>query len=267
MRSRQVKIVEGTELSDKFQGDPVRLFVAAKLMACTAFVHMNVSPWNLNVGKRITRLSSTNSRIATDKKSLRFALSCIVTCLDCLCDLPSDSHVMGHLYSIIALVFTNMTGLVTSSGDSFPAHQDIGDASSSLFLPVLEKCFKVHIRSFGESQDSLSLRLLYCTIRGVNSFLASCAPERSSNANGAAQVGTQETGQNQASETVENSEDIWGSLGDDIFAAMDLVGQSASNEIQTDVAQMSLWSCFTNALARSKVSKIKVCACASLSRS
>ena len=287
MKNRQKKVFEGVSeaFEDKLEdGDSVQLFVAAKLMGCAALVHLNVSPWNLNVGTRPKRinLSKSSTPSEEDKKSLTFALSCVCSCLDCLCDLsPTEFHVMGYLYSIITLIFTNLTGLVITGGDSIRGRQGVRDMSHSVLLPILERCFKVHLgSSLGENPETFAFRFLYGAIRGVHSFLAACARSSSEVSNSPRRVQALREAETKkmVSSTLnkslgpEDDVDIWGSIDDDLLAAIDIPEPNSSNKVTIGTSdnslRKSLWSCLTTALGRCKVSrdwKAAISECADLS--
>ena len=179
--------MDDEERRDSFVGDSFRAYTAAKVMASLVFVQMNVSPWNLNVGKTITRLFCAPSRQgAGEKECFSFPISCVFACLDCLCKVEGGSHLMARLYSIVTLIFTNMSAMVQLEGLS-PAKEHLNNVTLSSVTPILIRCFKIHIESAGGSEDVLFLRLLLCAIRAINSFSAICSQRGASGVAGSAE--------------------------------------------------------------------------------
>jgi hypothetical protein len=256
--------MEGKVSRDLFGGDPCLLFSAAKVMTSLAFVQMNIFPWKLDVGMKITRLHSTIPHAGqgpNEKDQFVFPVSCIFACLDCLSDLSGGCELMGHLYAMITLIFTHLTALVQLEGVC-PAKNHLMDVSESAFVPILMRCLKVHINSSGAPQDAMLLRLLFCVIRGINSFLVIC------------KQGKQGTSRNLQSEMIErattqnagdsgNAEDdeLWGSLDDSLLASIDLDCVGTFSQPDSFSARNSLWMIMTNVLEQSKVSLISTLTC------
>ena len=243
----------GKECEDFLGVDSFRAYTAARVMTFLVFVQMNVSPWNLNVGKKITRLfGEALSQSELEKECYSFPVSCIFACLDCLCGAGGDSHLMVQLYSLIALVFTNMTALVELEGCS-PAIDHLKTVAISSFTPMLIRCFKIHVNSAGAPEDFLALRLLLCSMRAIISFAAICsqkgAPGGTENAESESSANEINTGAGNA-----ESDDLFGSLDDAAFASIDLDCFGTSNVAPLRCIKKELCLCLTDALRQSKVS-------------
>lgn len=246
--------MEKTEDSGSYFGDSVQLFTAAKVMASAMLLQLKVCPWNLGTGSRITKLAPLFT--ASDDRSLEndnliFAVSCIVSCVDCLCDLSIDveSHLTVHLYSILTLVLTNMSSLVRRD-EVYYTETQIKATLPSIIFPSLNRCFKVHISGAGGPQDSLHFRLLLCAIRAFGSFLATSsqvvalknAHSDATNANA-----TDDDRQLENSE----EEDLWGSIDDGLLASMDLGGVISNKSVLCP--KFELFKCLKDAIVGSKV--------------
>ena len=223
-------------------------------MANVTFLQMHIYPWNLNTGKIITRLSlgSDNDEI----ERFVFPISCIFASLDCICKQAPGSPLVAHLYSIITLVFTNMSSITHLEG-CCPAKVHLKDISLSSFLSILIRCFKIHVDSTGVPQDVLSFRLCLCAIRAINSFSAICLQTEAPASTGPQRVQPVEVTANDGPLDTADGEDIWGSMDDDVFALIGLDGVEASTrECLQENSNKTMWVLLTSALEQSKVSSL-----------
>lgn len=228
MKKRQKCIFENTVDCNCYNGDSFHLFTALKVMASTLLLQLKVCPWSLDTGSRMNKLgplvaSSTDTII--DKDTLHFAIACIISCLDCLCDVnqKGESPLTLHIYSILTLVFTNISKVVHLRDLYFTATQ-MEDTLPAMVFPSLLRCFKVHTRCSGGPQDSLHFRLLLCAVRAFASLQANVL-----NSN---QQGAENGSTSNENEHVNNTvdEELWGSIDDDLLASIDLEGVASKEK-------------------------------------
>ena len=247
--------MEKTEDSGSYYGDSAKLYTAAKVMASAVLLQLKVCPWSLDTGSRISKLAPLFT--ASDDRSLEsdnliFAVSCIVSCLHCLCDLNIDveSRLTVHLYSILTLLLTNMSGLVRLDEICYTETQ-IKTTLPSIIFPSLIRCFKVHIGGGGGPQDSLHFRLLLCAIRAFGSFLATCSRAVAlKNAHNDATTANAADDDKQLGNS-EEEEELWGSIDDDLLASMDLDGVTSNKSPLCP--KNELFKCLKDAIVGAKV--------------
>lgn len=246
MKKRQCDIIRLHRNIDECTGDAYLLFAAAKVMATTLLLQMNVSPWHLSFGISVTKVFAENSQ--PEIESFSFPLSCIFACLDCLCDLEVGPQVFSQLYEIIILIFRNLAAMIMR-GERNLASDHLKSNCVLNFNPVLMKCIKMHLVSSRGSHESFHLRLCLSSIRAIHTFVAVHHHDTEVPSANDAEP-TVDQSQNMANDV--NGEDMWGDLDDSDLAGLDLGGiPEGQNEVQQ---REQLWELLSDALEQSKVS-------------
>ena len=119
---------------------------------------------------------------------------------------------------MISLIFSKMTALVKLEG-LCPPKAFLKDQAVSVFGPVLQKGLDVELRSMGNPEDALLFRLALCAIRSVNSYMTKCIEKHASQSGTSTGIVAHPTGHH---EEDDEEEDMWGSLDDELLAAIDL---------------------------------------------
>jgi hypothetical protein len=241
---------------NSFTGDSFHLFIAAKVMASIALLQLNICPWFLDIGSTATR-SPTSTYDSEDevynKDAFVFSMSCIFTCLDCLCDLTNESPFIAHVYSIVTLVFTNCTASFQLNG-MCPVKSQTKDSLLPVLSPVLVRCFNVQINSPGGPDDSMSFRLLLCAIRSFSSFLAIGSQSTVSSQTQLEAIDNVRTNPRSSQLVGSEENDIWGSIDDALLASIDLNSNGCSGEsVNVPCPEEQLLKCLKNAIQQSKV--------------
>jgi hypothetical protein len=246
MKKRQSDIIRLQRNIDEYTGDAYLLFAAAKVMATTLLLQMNVSPWHLSLGISVTKVFAENSKPKIE--SFSFPLSCIFACLDCLCDLEVGPQVFSKLYEIIILIFRNLAAMIMR-GERNLASDHLKTNCVLNFNSVLIKCFEMHLVSSRGSHESFHLRLCLSSIRAIHTFVAVHHHDTEVPSANDAEP-TVDQSQNMANDV--NGEDMWGDLDDSDLAGLDLGGiPEGQNEVQQ---REQLWELLSDALEQSKVS-------------
>ncbi|CAJ1954577.1 unnamed protein product [Cylindrotheca closterium] len=221
MKERRVALIEKQESQGTCTSN-LRMFAAAKVMASIAMLQMNICPWFLDTGEKVTHVwdnSEIHGGVTPNHDAIVFTVSAVLACLDCLGDMRK-SPFMPHVISIVTLVFTNMAAFfqlsVTERGAV--ANSQLKELSSSVLL----KTVKVLINSQGDDEDAVCFQLLLSAVRSfASAFLDSgCIHPKGASA-GVAQGG------DAVQENDVDGGDIWGSIDDDLLASMNLDGGQA----------------------------------------
>eukprot|EP00980_Cylindrotheca_fusiformis_P029617 scaffold23625_cov137-Cylindrotheca_fusiformis.AAC.2 len=243
MKDRRIMMMENNQPNNPLASDSFHLLVAAKVMASIAMLQLNICPWFLDIGTRPTHVLSTE-HVSEDSlynnESFIFAMSCVTTCLDCLCDLKKESPITAHVCSILILLFTNCTACFQLNGVMCPVKSQTKESLLSMLPPVFVRCFKSQINSPGGSEQATTFRLLLSAIRSFASFLAIA---QSSISMTQAQI-----------DSVEDDE-LWGSIDDDLLATIDLDGSGNAKTLKTHCPEELLAECLKHSIQQSKPSE------------
>ena len=250
MKKRQIDILDLRNQTHSYTGDAYRLLTAAKVMTTVLFLQMNVSPWHLSLGNRVTQLFVDNTKPGSNCFS--FTMSCIFSCLDCLCDLEVGPQVYAQLYEIVVLAFHNLTATI-GAGERSLANDHLKSNCVQCFIPVLIRCIKMHLTSSKGWHESYHLRLCLSSVRAIYTFVAAqslaTAPpsttERLSTADRCQITVTKDSSN-------DDDDDMWGDLDDSVLAAYDLEDVTSKRHSKSSV-QTHLWEVLSDALQQSKV--------------
>jgi hypothetical protein len=257
MKARRTALMEKHKSSrNSFTGDSFHLFIAAKVMASVALLQLNICPWFLDTESTTTRFPTStydSEDEVYNKDAFVFSMSCIFTCLDCLCDLPNESPFTAHIYSIVSLVFTNCTASFHLNG-MCPVKSQTKDSLLPVLSPVLVRCFNVQINSPGGPDDSMSFRLLLCAIRSFSSFLAIGSQSAVSSQTQSEAIDNVRTNSRSFQQVDSEEDDIWGSIDDALLSSIDLNSNGCSGEsVNAPCPEEQLLKCLQNAIQQSKV--------------
>ena len=259
LKERRSSIVGGPGNPVQSKHDPFALFTVAKVMTFLAFIQVGISPWNLSSGTAISKISFDVSRQGNiEEDALVFPISCIFACLDCLCGLDNASDIMARLYSNVASIYSNLCALLTSEAIEIrSAIYFLGRSSPSIFGRTLIKCFQAHTSvNTGRPCDHILMRSFLSALRGIFSLQSKVNRSRTSASNHAeATLSIPEQDNTHIDQDAE-SEDLFGELGDDVFACLDLgaIESTASATTKEDNRLLSeLVICLSRSLEMSKV--------------
>jgi hypothetical protein len=259
LKERRSSIVGGPVNSVQSKHDPFALFTIAKVMTFLTFLQMGVSPWNLSSGTAISKISFGISRQGnTEEDALVFPVSCIFACLDCLCGLDNASDVMARLYSNVASIYTNLCALLTSEAIKIrSAVYFLGRSSPSIFGRTLIKCFQAHTSvNTGSPCDHILMLSFLTALRGIFSLQVKVNRSMTSALNQAEATPSIPEQDHTYNAQAAESEDLFGELGDDVFACFDLgaIESTASVTTKEDNRLLSeLVKCLSRSLEMSKV--------------
>ena len=246
-------IKKGSTLDmSQYSGTALFPLTAARVMAFIALTQVGVSPWYLIGVSDCMRLPVKFAPGEDEPDTLVFPVECIFACLTCLCDIDCAPAILSHVYSFIAVVYTNALASLASDGLDSRLRSSIlhlGRVSPSRFLKTLIRCF--HLCTNGPEHDNTQFRLLLSALRGVISLAAKCGTAVSVVTQNAPPVLEQEIS---ANERVAAVDDVWGNLNDDVFASMDLGDTLSPDTLEFSRVLEEVWNSLAKSIEFSKVS-------------
>lgn len=229
------------------QGDEkvLAVLVVAKVMAMLGVMCLDLSPWNLG-----TRKMRKMASLGADEHSgmidyYTFPVSCVLTCLDYLCQIGGGSKYFCHLYSIVTVLF-NQISLTAKLDGINPSLNRLAVQANSVFIPILSRCFHHQMTLPGDAADELSLSLMLCSLRAVTTFLAIRKKCREK----AHEGGVVSEGALPAEADLA----IGDTMDEDLYDLVDL-GAPNTTDGTNRVTENKAWKILIQALARSKVSQ------------
>lgn len=244
-----------------YNGCALRPYMAAKVMTFLTLAQMGVSPWTLSSGSEIVCIPlKCPSSGEADPDALVFPVTCLFACLNSLCDLECESAILTHVYSLIAVVYTNATATLASSHDLDHRLRSsivrLGKISPGLFMPTLVKCYQYGMRLSNRSHlDNAQFRSLLSTLRGLVSLGAHAYNDKATS--GIAPLSVAAGLRSLPNEVAAATDEVWGDLDDDAFVAIDL-GDTETRTLSHSMQNCrdgvrKIWSCLAKSVDSSKV--------------
>ena len=236
-----------------YRGDDYRLSVTARTIMFAALSALGIPAWK---GENWEALENPVFLTATDsqgEESLLYPMTCLVACLECLCDLRGCNKViMTSICTYIAAIYCHACHLLTIGKANpaiqifLPAIQALGNASIDKFAGVFQQCFQAIVCDpvCGPESETCLLALL-SALRGALIL----AQRTNNNGESTSEEALQSLVQCDPA-PLPSDDDPWGGIDDDVFASMDLDALESSNRRDESAI---LFSFLSEALQSAKV--------------
>ena len=240
--------------SASYRGDSYRLYVAAKAIIFATLAALGIPAWK---GENWESCEDPVSLTTTDslgEEFLLYAMTCLVACLECLCDLPGCNKILvTSLWSYIAAIYCHACRLLTVAKAKpelqifQPAIEALGKASIDKLARVFQRCFQVIAcdPDCGPESEACLLALLSALRRALI-----LSHRTNNNVESKSKEALQAAAQSPDPAFLASDDDLWGGIGDDAFASLDLDALESSNSRDESAV---LFSFLCEALQSAKV--------------
>ncbi len=201
--------------------DPMKVFVAGKVMAAVAFMSLNLSPWCLTAISPRRQLWLRAEEYKRMMGDYSFAVSCIFACVDCLSRQPRTTPLLCHLLTIITILFNHFSVTAKIEGASPPFNRIAAEVSTT-FTPILIRCLRRQVDSNTDSTDQIMLRLIFSALRGMSTFRGVWLKNQELSRSSVAAVITNIS--SRGSPASSTGGDFFDDLDDSIFASLEMEG-------------------------------------------
>ena len=258
MKSRQE---EPLSRSIRYSGDTYRLYVAGKAIYFLALSVLGVPAWKgnfLHTEIFIEWVDETPSR-----DGLAYLVSCLIACLDCLFDTKANIEISANLLTGLASIFYH-AGRILGSGKAeleclFPAIRPLGELSLKTLQPTIKRALNSVLsdQECGPKHE-IFFRAALTALRGSMHLASFCARDISEpSVENRNDMQTPSSDQHLSSKA--ESQDIFGDIGDDALAGIDLDaiengGVKSVTAIGEEARNSSLIEFLTEALLDSRPS-------------
>jgi len=162
-----------------YREDEYRLYITSRAVTFAALAVMGVPAWSRTLDKLPNSPTCPAYIVAPPDDSLVHLTTCLITCLDCHCDLQGSRVVMTSLCTNISLVFSHAFHMFSSSllNPDFKIFWPCLRALARVALPCFEKTFKrcFHIvtrESLAGDESGLCLLGALTALRAASIFSA-----------------------------------------------------------------------------------------------
>ena len=225
--------------------DPMKIFVAGKIMSTAAFLCLGVSPWKLSDSEATMwrlYLNAGEHKQAIDYYA--FPVSCIFACIASLSEHCPSSAPLCHLLAVITVLFNRLTARIRREGTDTTMNR-LGAQSDSIYLPVLTRCFRRQVSISTDTVECKSLfRVILAAIRSVATFQGirlMTEMEANESMQRAAVSSVMRT-------TITTRDDRFDDLDDSVYASLETGVRSIATS-RTSISTERHWAWIPNALA------------------
>ena len=230
--------------------DPLKAFVAGKIMATAAFLCMDISPWRLTATYPRRRLSLDVDKNKGMIEYYSFPISCVFACVDYLSHDDKHSALLCHLYSIVTILCNQLT-VTVRSGVVHPSINRVAVEGAAIYMPVLMGCFRRHVDARDDATSHALLKLILCAMRSLGIFLGT-RRQRQVPVN---VIATPFPTEGSARDAVANTcDDFFDDLDDSIFASIETAVAAPESMILTNQNPEPYWKCMKDVLVMLRVS-------------
>lgn len=234
--------------------DPLKVFVCAKVMAAVALLCMEQFPWCLTAAYPRKRLALGVEASDEMLDYYAFPLSCVLVCLDYLSQREDQNKaLLCRVLSILTSLFNQLT-LIKKIGEANCLVNQISSQAGTVYLPVLMRCFRRHLKSCEGRDGHILLSLILGAILGVSNFKVTLPVLHWTNAIIQSDVAPQR------SQHSGINDEFFDDLADDVFAAIEMEAPPAL--FTREQKSESYSSTMIEVLERLKVSTVSVYGCA-----
>lgn len=221
--------------------DPLQVFIAGKIMATTAFLCMDRSPWYLTAASSPKRLSLAVAEHNGMIDYFAFPISCVCACVDYLGQEERNAPLLCRLVAMFTAIFNHLTVTIKIVGVNLPLNR-VASQVGALYLPILMRCFRLHATRCEGTIGHTLLSLLLCAIRAVSTFQGTQRMHQISSLRASLPATNDES--------KAESDDFFDDLDDGVFASM-ATGESISAPSVAD--EQPHWKALVQILAMLKV--------------
>lgn len=217
MKDKQASLLDRPSQNQErgsYTGDPLRLFLAAKVVSCVGLYVLGLCPYDDDIVSCPSFVQFFEPEAWSDTTVLRYVFVCLTTCLDCACDLASSStEVIAAIAGYMSLFVARAQQLQSER----PSELEYLDSSvtclaerlCAISLSPIQRCLRkvtasVVCRAAEDVCASAILSLLHCV-------LATRAPTRLDTNSGPL------SGSPASTASLARSDDPWGGLDDSAF--------------------------------------------------
>ncbi|GKY95536.1 hypothetical protein MPSEU_000515200 [Mayamaea pseudoterrestris] len=258
MKGRRVSFKFGEPMStfsaSGHCSDPLLLCITSKALIVLVSQLLNMNVLNMPLVSATTCMSDTGP--LSDSQSLPYALSCLYSCLECLCYSQETLPILANTSAALGILATRMRQLLVDCRESSDNHLilSVRGLSHSTFeqgIRTFGNCFRslISLHTIDENVDLCILSVLYMLqtllllwLR-IRSETHGCAPRETVGVG--VDVNRQSSVQiNKTVLTLHDviNEDVFGGIPDDAFVAMDLELSNFCYNTPADVNTMLLQS-------------------------
>jgi hypothetical protein len=228
--------------SDEHSGpfDPMKVFVAGKIMLTATFLCLGISPWHLSFSEA-TKLQlfidADKHKAAIDYYA--YPISCVVACVAALSEHCHETAPLCHILTVVTILFNHLTGVVRSDGANTTLNR-VGAQVEFCYLPVLTRCLRRHISSEKDNNAGRYLyRVILSAIRALATFQTiRLMKEPAANDPSQRAFGTTT---NTAMTTNSNRDYCFDDLDDRLFASLETGGRTIEVS-RPSIAAANHWS-------------------------
>jgi hypothetical protein len=247
LKHRQ-SLIDNSGGDELLLNDPLKSFVAGKIMATAAFLCMDISPWCLTAAYPRRRLSLDVDEHKGMIEYYSFPISCVFACVDYLSRNETNAALLCHLYSIVTILCNQLTITVNLEGLN-PSLNRVAVEASSIYMPLLLGCFRRHVDARDDDTSHILLRLILCSIRSLTTFL-SARRQRQAPTSVTPGTAVEHVGDTMANST----DDFFDDLDDSYFASIETGAVPSESQPVANKDPEPYWLCMKEVLVMLKVS-------------
>jgi len=226
--------------------DPMKIFVAGKIMSTAAFLSLGISPWRLKTSEtvRTLRLNINADEHNQAIDYYAYPISCTVACVASLSGHGENTHPLCQLLTVITVLFNHLTAIVLGNGTNTTLNR-LGAQVASGHLPVLTQCLRRHISRDADSGECQSVcRVILSAIRSVATFQSIRIMKEAAQNEKFMRVASASSGAMTPGAVMD---DCFDDLDDSFFASVD-TGATSYETSQPPIPREHHWEWIFNAL-------------------